>query len=248
VSAQQLPDAGALIGALVCCAVYASGRPLYQHQMRRPRRWLSLAAGVSVAYVFVDLLPELNAQQQGFVRSAGPGLLFAEQRIYIAALIGFVFFYGLDHFVLAARPAGTPTADREARGTVYWFHLGGYALYSWLIGYLLVERATRGAVSLVLYGVAMALHLSTIAHGLVEKHERRYDHGGWWILAASLVAGWLAGVAAPLSALTMSRFFAFVAGGVVMTSMNDELPRTGQGRFLWFLLGATAYAIILLLA
>lgn len=45
----------------------------------------------------------------------------------------------------------------------------------------------------------------------------------------------------------ISRLFAFVAGGVVMTSMNEELPREREGRFWWFVLGTIGYAIVLLL-
>jgi hypothetical protein len=33
-----------------------------------------------------------------------------------------------------------------------------------------------------------------------------------------------------------------------MTSMNEELPRERDGRFLWFLLGTLVYAILLMLA
>jgi hypothetical protein len=54
------------------------------------RRWVSVAAWVSVAYVFVDVLPELGAQHQTFRQAAGEGLLFAEQRIYVLALLSLV--------------------------------------------------------------------------------------------------------------------------------------------------------------
>ena len=47
--------------------------------------------------------------------------------------------------------------------------------------------------------------------------------------------------------VVISRLFAFVAGGVVMTSMNEELPRERAGRFWWFVLGSTGYALVLLM-
>jgi hypothetical protein len=78
-----------------------------------------VAAGVSVAYVFVDVLPELAARHLAFVRSAGEGLLFAEQRIYLAALLAFVVLYGLDHLVLTARERGRgePTRAMPSSGS-----------------------------------------------------------------------------------------------------------------------------------
>jgi hypothetical protein len=69
--------------------------------------------------VFVDVLPELGARHLAFVRSAGKGLLFAEQRISLAALLAFVVLYGLDHIVLTAREraGATPTRAMPSSGS-----------------------------------------------------------------------------------------------------------------------------------
>ena len=50
------------------------------------RRWLSVAAGISTAYVFVQLFPEMSKAQEVFTKAtAGSRLPFAEQRIYTSA-------------------------------------------------------------------------------------------------------------------------------------------------------------------
>ena len=233
-----------LIVALAFSAVYTSAGRFHLVQTKFPRRWLSVAAGVSVAYVFMDILPELEARRRGFVTAIGGDVLFAEQRIYIAALLGFVFFYGLDHFALPSQPHG----EEAASGARFWLHIGGYALYSWLIGYLLVDRVAMGGLSLGLYGSAMVLHLAVVGHGLVEKHGWAYDRLGAWVLAASILAGWLMSVTVRMPEIMMARLFGFVGGGVVMTSMNEELPGERGGRFWWFLAGSMGCAILLLLA
>ncbi len=94
----------------------------------------------------------------------------------------------------------------------------------------------------------MGLHLLVVASALAREHGRAYLSAGRWVLAASVVAGWLLAVLAPLSAVWGARLFAFVAGGVLMTSANEELPKEKGGRFSWFLLGAVVYAVLLLLA
>jgi hypothetical protein len=233
--------------ALLFCAVYAVAGRLYALQGQFPRRWLSLAAGVSVAYVFVDILPELGARHREFVEAAGAELLFAEQRIYLAALLGFLCFYGLDHLVFAAQVHGDPQDGNESNRASFQLHLGGYALYSWLIGYLLMSRALRGGLSLGLYAAAMALHFAVVGNALVREHGRAYQRRGRWLLAASVLAGWLTSATVPVAEGVISRLFAFVAGGVVMTSMNEELPREREGRFWWFVLGTIGYALVLLL-
>ena len=240
------------IAAVALAAVYAVGgrlRPAGAANTRVWRKaWISVAAGAAVAYVFVDVLPELGARHRAFVETAGEALLFAEQRIYVVALVGFVLFYGLEHMVLTSRVRGRADAGDGMGDPVYWLEAGGFALYTWMIGYLLVERARIGGVALLLYGAAMAFHFFMIDHALREEHGGAYDRAGRWILAASVLAGWLAGTTTQMSDPWLARLFAFVAGGVVITSMKAELPREGEGRFWPFCLGAAAYALLLMLA
>jgi hypothetical protein len=242
---------GSLGVAVILALVYALGAWLNEsdagERVWTRRRWVSVAAGVSVAYVFVDVLPELAAQHETFRKAAGEGLLFAEQRIYVLALLSFVALYGLEHMVLASRERRHEAAAAGAGNPVYWLHLGGFAAYSALIGYLLVERAERGALALAVYGVAMALHFLIVDHSLREEHGGVYDRGGHWVLAASVLAGWLLGATTPLSEVVFARLFAVLAGGVVITSLKAELPGEREGRFWPFCLGAVAYAVLLFL-
>jgi len=243
-----MEDLKTLIVAFAFAAVYASAGRLFSVQSRFPRRWLSVAAGVSVAYVFVDILPELEARREALVTALGGDVLFAEQRIYIAALAGFVFFYGLNQFLLRAQSPRTPDRVEGSADKVFWVQISGYALYSWVIGYLLLDRAASGDRSLGLYAIAMALHLAVVGNALVREHGRAYARVGWWILSGSVLLGWLVSVTVELPEITIHRLFAFVAGGVVMTSMNEELPREREGLFWWFTLGAVAYATLLMFA
>jgi hypothetical protein len=123
-----------------------------------------------------------------------------------------VALYGLEHMVLASRERRRDAAA-EAPDPVYWLHLGGFAAYSALIGYLLVERAERGPLALAVYGLAMALHFLIVDHSLREEHGPVYDHGGRWVLAATVFAGWMAGATTPLSEVVFARLFAVLAGG-----------------------------------
>jgi hypothetical protein len=84
-----------LFAALVLAAVHILGPRALPFERRVPRRTLSVAAGVSLAYIFLDVLPGLAVRDRALVESAGP-LRFIEQRIYVVALAGFVFLYSLD--------------------------------------------------------------------------------------------------------------------------------------------------------
>jgi hypothetical protein len=213
------------------------------------RRYISAAAGISTAYIFIDVLPELELQRQVVVdAAAGAQLLFAEQRIYLLALLSFVVMYGLEHMVLVTRERRSKSIMSARGDAVYWLQLAGYAAYSALIGYLVVERAERGALALVVYAFAMAVHFLIVDHSLSETHGRMYQWRGRAVLASSVMIGWLIGSAAPQSEAVVARLFAILAGGVVITSLRAELPDEREGRFWPFCLGAVVYAGVLVLA
>ena len=100
---------------------------------------------------------------------------------------------------------------------------------------------------LVVYAFAMAVHFLIIDHSLAEAHGRAFAARGRWLLAASVVLGWLVGVAAPVSEVVVARLFAILAGGVVITSLRAELPDDREGRFWPFCLGAAMFAGFLIL-
>lgn len=211
------------------------------------RRWVSGAAGVSVAYVFVDVLPELSSLNRVLVGAGGgEAALFAEQRIYVLVLVAFVVMYGLQHFVVKARVRGPSDADRERIEPAYLLQLAGFAIYAALIGYLLVGRAEDGPVTVATYTAAMAIHFVIVNHSLAEEHDESYGRKGRWWLAGSVVVGCLVGLALPLSEVAFARLFAILAGGVTITSLGAELPDDRRGRFWPFCAGALAYAALLM--
>ena len=73
---------------------------------RIPRsRWLSFGSGISVAYVFIHLLPELARGQEVLQASTGPLLGTLETHVWLVALLGLSVFYGLDRAAKRGRAA-----------------------------------------------------------------------------------------------------------------------------------------------
>lgn len=103
--------------------------------------WLSFASGVSVAYVFVHILPELNEAQETVTGAVGEAQAFLEHHVYLLALLGLAVFYGLERVALVSRQrnqkAGKGDVTEEG---VFWLHVVSFALYNALIGYLLLHR------------------------------------------------------------------------------------------------------------
>jgi ZIP Zinc transporter len=193
----------ALAGSLVLAAVFLVRYPRHVIDERRPgfRGFVSFAAGMSVAYVFIDLLPEL-------AEAAGE---MPEYAVMAAALIGFVLFYGLERLVRwagrepvaahesAAGAAVNAEASTEAnaeasaglagRGahvlaeeqseqqselqerTVYAIKVSGLAAYAGLVVYLMTTAFREPSEE------ALALYLvAMIFHFIAMRHSLRYEH------------------------------------------------------------------------
>jgi hypothetical protein len=210
-------------------------------------QWLSLAGGVSVAYVFVRLLPDLARGQAIVNEAVPPALRFFEEHVYLLALAGLVAFYGLERIVRVSqdRPGGR-YGESTTRAGIYWLHTGMFALYNLLIGYLLVDRGERGAASLAPFVFAMGFHFLAMDFGLKETHRGEYYRSGRWVLVAALAAGSLVAVATPVAEVWIALFTAALAGAVVLNVLKEELPAERKSRLLPFFAGAAAYAVVLL--
>jgi zinc transporter ZupT len=56
------------------------------------------------------------------------------------------------------------------------------------------------------------------------------------------------GLVSEISEAALAVLFAFLAGGVVMNVLKEELPEERESRFWAFVLGAALYSAVLLLA
>jgi hypothetical protein len=238
-----------IVATTILALAYVFGYRLEALQAIHPRRWLSFGAGVSVAYVFVELLPELAEYQDRFLAAtAQQSVLFAERRIFLSALFGFVLFYGLEHFVSRSRASFAARREEGHSFPVYGLHLAGFAAYSAAIGYVLARDPERAPLALAFYTIAMFLHFQGIDHALDREHGRAYQRHGKWVLAGATVLGCLVGLLVEIPDPILARLMGVIAGGVVVNSMVMELPKEKEGRFWAFLLGAFLYSTILMLA
>ena len=231
----------------LCLALIHLGASRFSLATAAPRsRWLSLAGGTSVAYVFVHILPELKKGQDVIIRAELP-LEFLEHHVYIVALLGFVTFYGLER--LAVRSRRRNLALRGADTTtpmVFWIHILSFASFNALVGYLLLHREQPGIVSLSFFAVAMGAHFLVNDYGLRRHHKEAYDQIGGWLLAGSVLAGYGIGLLTPIHELMLAVLFAFLAGGVILNVSKEELPEEQESLFWAFALGAALYTALLL--
>lgn len=242
----MIPLSFIFISILAAVTLTAGSSQLWLERIPR-RYWASLAGGVSIAYVFVEFLPELVEAQEAFDESAAPWIVFFERHVYVLALLGLILFYGLEKLAVGSRARNRQGGGLDCTGPgVFWVHVSGYAVYNALLGYLLQHSIEEWVLCLLLT-IALALHLAISALNLREHHKGSYDQVGRWILAGSLITGWVLGQISALDILTLSIVIALVAGVLILTVLNEELPSERESDFWSFLGGAAVFTSLLLL-
>ena len=94
----------------------------------------------------------------------------------------------------------------------------------------------------------MLLYLATSDFGQRQDHAEDYDAETRWVLVGGIAAGWLVGALdTQVPEIVIGFLFAFLAGGVVLNTLKEELPEDKDSRFLPFAAGTAAYAVLLLL-
>jgi len=83
-----------VLSAAVFAAVHLFGHGLTFLAVIPRSRLLSAAGGISVACMFLHLLPEV-ASANTAIESETPAIAFVESHAYVVALAGFVLFYRL---------------------------------------------------------------------------------------------------------------------------------------------------------
>jgi hypothetical protein len=156
---------------------------------------------MSIAYVFVHMMPELHIVRRAFTASISIRLWYEGIATHFLALLGFLAFYGLDHLHARRRETavdGPATPD-------FRFHVGGFATYVLLMRFLLMDNLRESNTSTALYAMAMSLHFLVVEHEFLHEHGAVYDRVGMRVLVGMSVARWAEGMVAglPYSALAL---------------------------------------------
>lgn len=207
-------------------------------------RWLSGGSGVSVAYVWIHLLPELEKHQQVLMHAGGEQLAFLKHHAYLVGLAGLVAFYGIEREVKRSRHEGEGGHDRPSAG-IFWISTGAFAVYNAIIGYLTFHNPEREGVSLIFFTLAMAVHFLVNDFGLAQDHRHLYTSVGRWVLTAAIVAGAIVGASITVPDVALAFLVAFLSGAIIMNVLKEELPEERKSRFGAFAAGAIGYAALL---
>jgi len=232
-----------IFATILFALIFLFSSKIHIIKIKHHRSLLSFAAGIAIAYVFVHLLPELSRASNVFVKTSGySSLLLASYHVYIAAMIGFMLFFGLDYMAKRSQKDVT----QNTRPLIFHTHIIGFAFYVWLVTYLMMRGLEEATLSITLYAIAMGLHFFSIDHELYREHRAIYSNYGRYILAFAALLGWSVGFFVELPKPIIITLLGVISGGIIVNSMVAELPRDQTGKFIPFLFGGIFYSVLLL--
>jgi hypothetical protein len=236
------------IAALILAVIHIFGGMLRFLDVLPRSRWLSFAGGVSVAYVFIHILPELAEYRETITEHFPDMPWLSVNPVFLIALGGLVFFYGLENYVQKShrKPEKLGGLPHEKHSASFAVRIGSFAIYNAIVGYLLTKVETT-PLSLLFFALALGLHFLVNDYGLRKDHKQAYQDLGRWILAASVIVGWVIGLIAEVHEVVISVLFSILAGGIILNVLKEELPEDRESRFSAFAAGAVLYSIVLLL-
>jgi ABC-type transport system involved in multi-copper enzyme maturation permease subunit len=197
-------------------------------------RFLSFAAGITFAYVFVGLLPALQKGQPVLKRTFDQFVPYLDRHVYLIALVGLLFYYGIQTY------AQTGTAKN------FWLAISGYLLFNFFVGVSLSDSNNPEIQPLTLFTIAMGMHYFVRDHNAGTENRSLYQRQGRWWLIASLLLGYAVGYLTHIPDAVAAIAISFVAGGVLLNVFHYELPKRERVGYGCFVLGSLLYTTVLL--
>lgn len=222
-------DISGMVAAFALAAAAPLGQVLRRGSHRRVRAMESFAAGVSLAYVIVDLLVELTAVGAQHVHSTLPIGPTNERSLFAVVLVGATAWYVV----------GALTSRVGRRPLRHGAFLMPRVIYGLFVGGASGLEAEHGTRQLLLFELPMLLHLTVVESHTRRAFESRYT--GALRVFAPLV-GAAAWVFLGISEAVLFMALALVAGSTVVQIIQTELPSPAVARMGPFLLGVCVYS------
>ncbi len=237
------------VAVLVLAGIHVSAGVVRRIPMSIRPTVASLAAGISVSWVFLELLPSLTEHQHTV---EGAGLLPAlERHVYIAALVGLVIAFWVETASRSSRRENFEAGGEAVTSvSTFWLSLAGFTVFNASIGYALADPVDPAVTPFWIFVIAMGLHFLANDESMVENHGIRYERVGRWMLIAGLLAGWIIGRVPKydLDGAGLALVLSYIAGGMIMNIMRHELPVTSRTvNALAFAVGAFVFGVLVLL-
>ena len=192
---------------------------------------VSFSAGVSIAYFFLMLMPEIYG-----------GFAYINKLIFVFILIGFVLFHLTEKFIYQHEKKDQLMHDlKEAHSLVFFF-------YHFIVALVLIRILSNGFVEGLLFFIPILFHMTITNVSLHEIHrdliESKFIR---FLLCLSSLIGIVFALFANISNVLYYTLFSFIGGAILYIVVREEIPKDKNGYPSYFILGAFIYSLLIVL-
>jgi hypothetical protein len=222
-----------LLLAFALALVHFLGEEIEEYISGYRQRIVSFGAGVSISYIFLQLLPEFHSMAIG-----------RHNPVFLFPLLGFSSLHLVEKYI--AKSDVTGDEARKEYGEIHSIFL---FLYSLVIGYLLASLVARNTVSGLLFFVAIIIHVAVSSFSLSELHEdfARKLHVKIGLSSAPVI-GVLIHASGLVSDVVFTPAFGAVVGMFSYVVIRDSIPRDEKGMPIEYVAGMTLYIVVILVS
>jgi hypothetical protein len=235
-----------LLAAVLLAVAHLFGPSLRQGMRQHSDLATSFGGGLAVAYVFLQLFPEIEASHEWF-----------GDQIHVVTLVSFLVFYALELRLLlrserrsmALQPTpdlGDHAAAHHHPTAVFWWHIAVGWFYTFMVVFALPHEVSADFELTVLTALAIGMHLIYKDYVLRSHHSSAFEYKGQFALAFAPLAGWLAHTLITPPEIVLDLFIAVLAGFLMQNVFRDELPSAHTVRLSWLFGGAGAFTALAL--
>lgn len=233
--AQPVSTEAEVAALVILAAVMVATIHLFAPQLHRLFRSETIArsvlAGLSAAYVFVILLPELDDSHE-----------HVGDLIFAVVLVGFVLLYGIEH---AAKRLDQATGDDRGQRGMYWVRTGMVGLTTFLFVLTVPDHLQDRPSHFTLMTGGAALGLIIHSWEVSEVEPLLHRRAGRWLLVGAAAAGAIVDLfVAPAPEVVLDLLTALLAGFMLLGAMLSTNLDPTRTRFTPFLIGTAVYLVI----
>jgi len=205
-------------------------------------RWLSAASGITIAFVFIEILPSIQELSDVAIEEGSNLLATIGSHIYVVVLLGFVAYHGIETMATTRT-----SSDGEDIDLMFWTHIGAFSLYNFIVGYKLSHLHFFGEPSYIpLFFCSLAVHFMVTDYGLQSHYGARYDRIGRWVVIAAILIGSGVGLGVDINA-DIAILAAFLAGGIIFNAINNEIESPSRTQFSLLIAFVVGYGALLII-
>lgn len=130
----------------------------------------------------------------------------------------------------------------------FWFHIVIIWIYTWLVVFTVPNDSVDNLIYVLAGSATIGVHLLYKDYVLRRHYDDRFERAGRFALALAPIAGWASRHVIQPSDATLEIMIAILAGVLIQSVFQDELPPVERMSYGWLVGGVVSMAALAELA